>query len=182
MRDVLSFTLNEGLVTLARSETGQAMAFRAEDMAHNDEDVAFDELLDGLALIPGLDGELGGDGYESTNARAHVNGFDLELVSESGGVDSEWCATVTLSKDDWSESLEVRCVWDSVRVPYEMPDLMPAYLLITDEPADVQIPADWAAPAWAINLIWPRPPVAGSTTTPDAPSQKGEDPPLGESD
>ncbi|MFB6514151.1 hypothetical protein ACFCW4_06805 [Streptomyces virginiae] len=180
VRDVLSFTLNEGLVTLARSETGQAMAFRADDMAHRDESEAFDEFVDLLRLIPGLDGELGGDTYDSANARAHVNGFDLELVSESGGGEPEWCATVTLSKGDWSESLEVRCEWDSIRVPYEMPDLMPAYVLITDEPADVQIPADWAAPAWAINRIWPRPTVAGSTAMPDAPSQKAEDPSPGE--
>ncbi|MYX84748.1 MULTISPECIES: hypothetical protein [unclassified Streptomyces] len=188
VRDVLSFTLNEGLVTLARSETGQAMAFRADDMAHNDEGEAFDEFVDGLSLIPGLDGELGGGTYDSTNARAHVNGFDLELVSEREGLDqdglggdSEWCATVTLSKEGWSESLEVRCVWDSIRVPCEMPDLMPAYVLITDDPADGRIPADWAAPAWAINHIWPRPPVVGPTTTPEAPPQEGEDPSSGES-
>ncbi len=37
--------------------------------------------------------------------------------------------TFTLSKGTWSDSLEVRCEWDSLRVPYEDPDIFPAYVL-----------------------------------------------------
>jgi hypothetical protein len=74
---------------------------------------------------------------------------------EHGGGDPHWTATFTLSKKEWSATLEVRCVWDSLRVPYEDPDLFPAYVLTSDEAYARNIPAEWALAAWAIDHMWP---------------------------
>ena len=167
VRDILSFTLDDGVVTRARSETGQAAAFRTDDSAYHEPDEAFTEFLDALSLIPGLDGDLGGDSYDSTNADARVNDFELNVTTEGCGGDPMWSATVTLSKEDWSQSMTVRCEWDLVRVPYEMPDLLPAYVLVTDEL--MPFPADWAASAWVINHVWPREATDGSAAKDPSP-------------
>ncbi|MFC4466888.1 hypothetical protein ACFPH6_20550 [Streptomyces xiangluensis] len=168
--DVLSFTLDEGVVTRARSETGQAAAHRVDDSAHFDPDEAFNEFLDALSLIPSLDGDLGGGTYYSTNSDARVNDFELNVATEECGGDPMWSATLTLSKEGWSTSMEVRCEWDLGRVPYEMPDLLPAYVLVTDDLDDLPVPADWAASAWVINHVWhPRPVANGPTATPTPP-------------
>lgn len=169
VRDVLSFTLDEGVVTRARSETGQAAAYRVDDSAYFDPDEAFNGFLDALSLIPGLDGDLGGDTYDSTNSDARVNDFDLNVATEECGGDPMWSATLTLSKEGWSSSMAVRCEWDLVRVPYEMPDLLPAYVLVTDDVDDLPAPADWAAPAWVINHVWPRQPAEVPTAAPTSP-------------
>ncbi|WP_098024173.1 hypothetical protein [Streptomyces sp. st115] len=160
VRDVLSFTLDEGVVTRARSETGQAVATRTEESAYYHEpDEAFDDFIDALSVLPGLDGDLGGDTYDSTNVTALINGFELNVTSDECGGDPMWSATLTLSKGDWSRSMTLRCEWDLDRVSYEMPDLWPAYLLVTDE--FMPFPGDWAASAWVIDHVWPRKTVDG---------------------
>lgn len=42
-----------------------------------------------------------------------------------------------------------------LRVPYEDPDIFPAYVLTSDEAYDRNIPAEWAPAAWVINHMWP---------------------------
>lgn len=170
VRDVLSFTLDDGVVTRARSETGQAAAYRVDDCAYSDPDEAFNEFLDALSLIPGLDGDLGGGAYDSTNSDARVNDFELNVATGECGGDPMWSATLTLAKEGWSKSMEVRCEWDLARVPYEMPDLLPAYVLVADDVDDLPVPADWAAPAWVINHVWHRPVADGPTATPTPPN------------
>ncbi|MFF0170681.1 hypothetical protein [Streptomyces prasinus] len=156
VRDVLSFTLDGGAVTRARSETGQAMASRANNHAYGDPSDALFELIDTLRLIPGAEEDdledlmVDGTGYTTFS-----NGFDLALEVERGGGDPHWTATFTLSKEEWSATLEVRCEWDALRVPYEDPDLFPAYVLTSDEAYDRNIPAEWALAAWAIDHMWP---------------------------
>ncbi|MFD8911717.1 hypothetical protein [Streptomyces sp. NPDC059575] len=154
VRDVLSFTLDGGAVTRARSEIGQATATRADNHAYSDPSDALFELIDNLRLIPGIaeDLELTDDGMVSTT---FSNGFDLALEVGHGGGDPHWTATFTLSKGTWSDTLEVRCEWDSLRVPYEDPDIFPAYVLTSGDACDLNIPAEWAPTAWAINHMWP---------------------------
>ncbi|WP_405593766.1 hypothetical protein OG741_37845 [Streptomyces sp. NBC_01410] len=154
VRDVLSFTLDGGAVTRARSETAQATAYRADNHAYSDPSDALNELIDALRLIPGAEEDLElmvGDRGSTT----YTNGFDLVLEVEHGGGDPHWTATFTLSKEEWSATLEVRCEWDSLRVPYEDPDIFPAYVLTSDEAYDRNIPAEWAPAAWVINHMWP---------------------------
>ncbi|MGP3632661.1 hypothetical protein ACTU45_04675 [Streptomyces sp. 24-1644] len=169
VRDVLSFTVDEGVVTRARSETGQAAACRVDDSAYFDPEEAFNEFLDALSLIPGLDGDLGGGTYDSTNSDARVNDYELNVATEERGGDPMWSATLTLSKEGWSRSMDVRCEWDLSRVPYEMPDLLPAYVLVTDDLDDLPGPADWVASAWVINHLWHRPVAKDPTATPTPP-------------
>lgn len=164
VQDVLSFTLDEGVVTRARSETGRAVANRADDSAYYEPGEAFDDFIDALSLLPGLDRDLGGGAYDSTNADARINDFELNVTTKECGGDPMWSATLTLSKEGWSRSMTVRCEWDLGRVPYEMPDLLPAYVLVTDELTP--FPADWAASAWVINHVWARETADGSTVTP----------------
>ncbi|MFD8823812.1 hypothetical protein ACFV1C_15785 [Streptomyces sp. NPDC059605] len=154
VRDVLSFVLDGGTVTRARSETGQATASRADDQAYSDPSDALFELIDTLKLIPGAeeDLELLSDGTGSTT---YSNGFALALEVEHGGGDPHWTATFTLSKGKWSAALEVYCSWDSLRAPYEDPDAFPAYVLTSDADYDWGIPAEWAPAAWVINHMWP---------------------------
>jgi hypothetical protein len=156
VRDMLSFTLDGGAVTRARSETGQATASRADNHAYSDPSDALFELIDTLRLIPGAEEDdledlmVDGTGYTTFS-----NGFDLAVEVEHGGGDPHWTATFTLSKKEWSATLEVRCEWDSLRVPYEDPDLFPAYVLTSDEAYARNIPAEWALAAWAIDHMWP---------------------------
>ncbi|MGW5251144.1 hypothetical protein ACWEQN_47090 [Streptomyces sp. NPDC004129] len=154
VRDMLSFTLDGGAVIHAQSETGQAATYRADNRAYSDPSDALIELIDTLRLIPGAeeDLELMADGMGSIT---YSNGFDLALEVEDGGGDPHWTATFTLSKEEWSSTLEVRCEWDSLRVPYEDPDIFPAYVLTSDDAYDLNIPAEWAPAAWAINHMWP---------------------------
>ncbi|MGW6971641.1 hypothetical protein [Streptomyces sp. NPDC054952] len=156
VRDDLSFTLDGGVVTRARSESGQAMAYRADDHAYSDPSDALDELVDNLRLIPGSerDLELLVGGSDSTT---YSNGFELALDVKHGGGDPHWTVTFTLTKEEWSATLEVRCEWDSLRGPYEDPDMFPAYVLVTDEPTHRNSAAEWAPAAWAINHMWPPP-------------------------
>jgi hypothetical protein len=157
VRDVLSFTLDGDAVTRARSETGLAIAHRADNHAYSDPSDALFELIDTLRLIPGAEGDeedlelMVGDRGSIT----YSNGFELALEVEHGGGDPHWTATFTLSKKEWSATLEVRCEWDSLRVPYEDPDMFPAYVLTSDEAYDRNIPAEWAPAAWVINHMWP---------------------------
>ncbi|MGW6309103.1 hypothetical protein [Streptomyces niveus] len=153
VRDVLGFTLDGGAVTRARSETGQATTLRADNHAYSDPSDALVELIDTLRLIPGAEDDLGL--MADTGSITYSNGFDLTLEVEHGGGDPHWTATFTLSREEWSATLEVRCEWDSLRVPYEEPDLFPAYVLTSDEAYAQNIPAEWAPAAWAINHMWP---------------------------
>lgn len=153
VRDVLSFTLEGGAVTRARSETGQASASRADNHAYSEPSDALFELTDNLRLIPGAERDLDLMA-DDTGSITYSNGFDLALEVEYGGGDPHWTATFTLSKGTWSDTLEVRCEWDSLRVPYEDPDFFPAYVLTSDEAYVQGIPAEWAPAAWAINHMW----------------------------
>ncbi|MFJ7779759.1 hypothetical protein [Streptomyces yangpuensis] len=157
VRDDLSFTLDNGVVSRARSETGQATARRADNHAYSDPWDALAELTDNLRLLPGTEEDLDelDIAAEGTTATRSLTGFDLSLYVESGGGDPHWTATFTLSKGTWSDTLEVRCEWDAIRVPYEDPDLFPAYVIVSDEPAGQGVPGEWAPIVWAINHMWP---------------------------
>jgi hypothetical protein len=106
----------------ARSETGQAAASRADNRAYSDPSDALFELIDALRLIPGaeedleLEEDLGlmANGSGSTTSS---NGFGLALEAGHGRGGPHWTATFTLSKEEWSATLEVRCEWDALRVP-----------------------------------------------------------------
>jgi hypothetical protein len=154
IRDDLSFTLEEGVVVRARSETGQATAHRADNHAYSDPSDALSSLIEPLGLIPGADEDLETIMMIGERSTTYANGFKITMDLEYGGGSPHWTATFTLSREDWSDTMEARCEWDSFRAPYEDPDMFPAYVLVT-EPADRSVPAEWAPAAWVINHMWP---------------------------
>lgn len=175
LRDVLNFTLEDGSVRQAQSETGQAQAFAKDDHAFSESWEAFDALVEAMSLVPGLDSseiQAVGIGEEFSCA---LGDFTLTLISEHGGGDPDWSASITLSRAGWSESLDVWCEWDGSRVPYEMPDLLPAYVIVADN-VHIRAPGEWAAPVWMIDRIWPTPPEETQAT--DTASLPSARPPL----
>ncbi|MGX1095724.1 hypothetical protein RKD47_006405 [Streptomyces albogriseolus] len=87
----------------------------------------------------------------SASISTHTSGSTCEFKMKR----SHWTATFTLSKKEWSATLEMRCEWDALRVPYEDPDLFPAYVLTSDEAYAQNVPAEWTLAAWAIDHMWP---------------------------
>ncbi|QYX78962.1 hypothetical protein [Streptomyces akebiae] len=157
VRDVLAFTIDDdGMVTEARSETGQAHAFSGNS-AFSDSWDAFAALLEAMSLIPGVDREELDGAEIGCELTWQVGGWELTFTSEEGHGDPHWSASATLSKDSMSHSAEFRCEWDGSLAPYEMPDLLPAYVIAAEDEESYLNSGEWTAPAWVLSKIWPSP-------------------------
>lgn len=157
VRDLLAFTFDDnGMVIEARSETGQAHTFSGNS-AFSDSWDAYAELLEAMALIPGVGRDKIDDAAIGHGLTWDVGGWELTFTSEEGGGDPYWSATVTLSNGTTSTSADFRCEWDGSLTSYDMPDSLPAYVVCGEDDAAFFEPGEWSAPAWVISKIWPSP-------------------------
>ncbi|MEU6012152.1 hypothetical protein [Streptomyces sp. NPDC047453] len=159
VRDVLSFTLENGAVVKAESESGEAVAFGVDDGASAGPEEAFNELLDVLTLIPGVESKPGlSDAITELEVGGELTVFldnhTLAFTSEEDH-DGGWRATVDLSKTGSSKSIELNCAWDATRNPYEMPDLFPDWVVYTDANVAWGVLSEWGALVWITENLVP---------------------------
>jgi hypothetical protein len=158
IRDVINFTLSEGAVIKAQSQSGEAVAFGEQDKAFDEPETAFQEFLEALLLVPEIalapgmseavtDLEVGGE------LTVFLGDHTLN-VTTSDADDGGWSASLTLSADDWSESMDLWCEWDATKNPFEIPDMFPAWIICTDLASTWRIPGEWAAPTWIIQSLF----------------------------
>ncbi|MDQ0904184.1 hypothetical protein QFZ22_000169 [Streptomyces canus] len=158
VRDVLSFTIEDGTVVRAESQSGLAAAFGGQKRGFDESDEAFNELLDALTLVPeiGVDPELSGTITDlEVGGERTISFGDHALTVTSEGSDEGWATTLTLSNGARSKSLELRCEWDPTKNPHEMPDLFPAWVVFTESEVSYRAPGLWAAPVWVIENLMP---------------------------
>ncbi|MGW4784891.1 hypothetical protein [Streptomyces sp. NPDC004230] len=159
VRDVLSFTLEDGGVSRAESESGEAESFRSSGADFDDAEQAFSELMDTLTLVPGVEVT---PGLSAAAADLEVGGefsiflgaHTLTLTSEETN-DGGWMAELTLSTAGSSQSIEVRCEWDAAKNPWEMPELFPAWVVSVEDEIARRAPGIWGASAWVIENMIP---------------------------
>ncbi|MFI2369901.1 hypothetical protein [Streptomyces sp. NPDC018833] len=157
VRDVINFTLSGGAVIKAQSQSGEAVAFGEQDKAFDEPETAFQEFLEALLLVPGIalapgtseavtDLEVGGE------LTVFLGDHTLN-VTTSDTDDGGWSASLTLSADGWSESMDLWCEWDATKNPFEIPDMFPAWIICTDLASTWRVPGEWAAPTWIIQAL-----------------------------
>ncbi|WP_148315118.1 hypothetical protein [Streptomyces sp. CCM_MD2014] len=160
IRDVINFTLSGGSVIKAESQSGEAVAFGEQDKAFEEPENAFQEFLEALLLVPGIalapgmseavtDLEVGGE------LTVFLGDHTLNVSTSDTG-DGGWSASLTLTADGWSDSMNLWCEWDATKNPSEIPDMFPAWIICTDLASTWRVPGEWAAPTWIIQALIPK--------------------------